>query len=128
MENNLPDMAESYLEKLLSRAPDDPELLVYQGYIHLDRMEYDRAWDFFMQARDRGHAHPGDYFYHFACYHAVRYERDAALEWLQLALQKGYDDVEFLSQDRHLSSLHGAPAFQRLVAAFFPEYRPPHPD
>lgn len=121
LENNLPDMAESYLQKLLLRAPDDPELLVYQAYIHLDRLEYDRAWDLFALARERAEDDAAAFLYHFACYHAVRYERDAALEWLQIALQKGYDELDYLLKDPHLRSLHGTPAFNRLIDGFFPD-------
>jgi len=121
MDNNLSELAESSLENLLGNKPNDPDLLAYQAYIHLDRMEYDRAWDLFMRARDQAGADQGTSFYHFACYHAARYERDAALEWLQLAFQKGYDEVTFLRKDPRLRSLHGTPAFKRLVSAFFPD-------
>lgn len=118
LERGMPDLAERYLEELLLSHPDDPELTMYRAYMHLERKNYGSAWDDFRKAQEL--APPGDpqYFYNLACYHAARYEPLAALEWLEIALRRGYDDRDYLLFDRHLRPLHLYDEFHQLIEQY----------
>jgi len=119
LERGMPDSATEYLEPLIEDQPDDPELVMYRGYIFLEQKSYGQAWDAFRYAQELAPEDP-QYFYNLACYHAVRYERNDALEYLELALRRGYDDREYLLFDRHLQSIQTTKGFANLVRSFFP--------
>jgi hypothetical protein len=53
--------------------------------------------------------------YNHACTLARLGRSDEALAALRSAIQRGFDDAEFLTSDRDLVSLHARPEFQRLV-------------
>lgn len=119
LERGMPDSATEYLTPLIKDQPDDPELVMYQGYIFLEQKDYGQAWDAFRYAQELAPEDP-QYFYNLACYHAVRYERTGALEYLELALRRGYDDREYLLFDRHLQSIQSTKGFAELIRRFFP--------
>ena len=60
--------------------------------------------------------------YQLACVYAVRstivtrgYDRDRALEYLQLAIVNGFDAFEHMRADIDLASLHGSKQFEKLL-------------
>lgn len=54
--------------------------------------------------------------YNLACSQALLGQSDDALETLQVALDLGYDDVDFMREDGDLASLHDDPRFHDLLA------------
>jgi len=54
--------------------------------------------------------------YNLACSQALLGQRDEAIETLAVALDLGYDDVEFMREDGDLASLRDDPRFHDLLA------------
>ena len=61
-----------------------------------------------------GHTHHT--YYHIACIHAVLRETDAAMAWLEHAVNTGFACWSFVRLDPFLESLREEPGFKRLVA------------
>ena len=57
-----------------------------------------------------------DTIYSLACLQAVRGKRAEALAYLNLAVENGWSDVEHIVQDQDLTSLHGDPEFDAIIA------------
>lgn len=55
--------------------------------------------------------------YNLACSLALLGRKDEALETLEIAIQLGYSDFEFMVADEDLSDLRDDPRFQSLVAS-----------
>ena len=56
--------------------------------------------------------------YNLACSLALKHRQFEAIESLRTALQKGYDDLEWLMKDPDLQNLHDNPAFSALISEF----------
>ena len=54
-------------------------------------------------------------YYNLACSHALLDQIDPALEALEAAIARGYDDSEHMAKDIDLSSLHGEPRFLAIM-------------
>jgi hypothetical protein len=63
---------------------------------------------------------PGNTLYNLACVAALRENRSAALDWFRQAVKQGFGEQELpydsIYEDPELSSLHGDPDFEALVA------------
>ena len=56
--------------------------------------------------------------YNLACSLALKNRSSEALSALRMALERGYDDFDWLMKDNDLVSLHEMPAFSALVSEF----------
>ncbi len=56
--------------------------------------------------------------YNLACSLALKNRAAEALAALRMALERGYDDFDWLMKDNDLLSLHQNPAFSALVSEF----------
>jgi tetratricopeptide (TPR) repeat protein len=59
--------------------------------------------------------------YNLACSLALAGEAIEAIEHLRVALECGYEDIEYLLADSDLASLRDVPAYQALVRQFVPD-------
>lgn len=57
----------------------------------------------------------GGVMYTLASAHAASGDSDAALDWLERAVEAGYDDDERMLEDEALTTIRNTPEFQRLV-------------
>lgn len=55
--------------------------------------------------------------YNIACVHALRGRKSEALAALQVAVDRGFRNVDFMHHDTDLDSLRGEPAFAQLLAS-----------
>ena len=53
--------------------------------------------------------------YNLACSHALMGQLDPALDALEAAIQRGYDDADHMAADEDLSALHADPRFRALL-------------
>jgi tetratricopeptide (TPR) repeat protein len=53
--------------------------------------------------------------YNLACFHALRGERDPAIDYLRRTLELGWDSA-WMASDPDLESLHGDPEFEAIIA------------
>ena len=56
--------------------------------------------------------------YNLACSHALKRNVGDAIDSLRGALERGYDDFDWLMKDPDLAGLHDHPAFSALIAEF----------
>ena len=56
--------------------------------------------------------------YNLACSLALKNRSSEALAALRMALERGYDDFDWLMKDNDLLSLHDNPAFSALLSEF----------
>ncbi len=89
--------------------------LSVHGEIQLYQGKYREAAEWFERAFSHGEP-PG-----WACANAARtYARldqpERAFHYLELALKKGYADIEGLQNDEHLQSLHPSPRWEEIMA------------
>lgn len=103
-----------FLELARARQPRNVDLLAELGstYTHLGRYREGLAVDrrVVELAPDNATAH-----YNLACSLALCDEGDAALDALEQAVERGYDDAAFMASDEDLRSLRAMPRFDELV-------------
>jgi tetratricopeptide (TPR) repeat protein len=116
MSGNL-ELARQRLEAALSRLPDEPWLVSFQGMLHARRGEVALAHQCVRRALDSpatlGHTHHT--YYNIASTHAVLGETDTAIAWLERSANTGFPCWLFFRLDPYLESLRQEPAFIRLV-------------
>jgi len=53
--------------------------------------------------------------YNLCCAHSLLGRKDAAIRWLQKAVEGGWRGVEFLKNDSDLDNIRSDPRFQRIL-------------
>lgn len=71
-------------------------------------------------ARGLAPENPGVY-YLKAKQHLIRKQTDAALDALQIALEKGFNDAELIQEDSHFDAVRKHKRFKSLMDAYFPK-------
>lgn len=61
--------------------------------------------------------------YNLACSYALLKRPDEAIKALDEAFRRGYDDIDWLKQDKDLQALHSDPRFIKLLKRFAAERR-----
>jgi len=109
--------AEKAYKHALALQPDAMPVLALLGDLELTRRDFGRARSYYGQVEAKGWNDP--YIaYQLACVEAQTGRKDAALEWLEKALQRGYNDLEKLVNDGHLASIRGEPRFRNLLSHY----------
>jgi Flp pilus assembly protein TadD len=102
------------LEAAIERRPENLAALAELGHVYTrqGRVEKGLAVDreLVRLSPDNPTAH-----YNLACSLALTGSTDPAIESLRRAIELGYDDPEFLTQDKDLDALRDDPRFQALV-------------
>lgn len=101
----------------VARADDPPE-----SYVKLqqkfraayDKADYDKALEIAGKMHD---ARPDDVaaIYNIACLHCLKGEKSKAYEWLEKAVDTGYDDAYHLQTDSDFRTLRGEDRFRKIV-------------
>jgi Flp pilus assembly protein TadD/sugar lactone lactonase YvrE len=78
--------------------------------------DYRKAIPAFAKMLELRSGYPAIAAYNTACCHALLGEKDAALEWLQKALDLGFRNLRQMRDDDDLRSLRDDPRFQKMVA------------
>ncbi len=101
------------LEKQLDTVPEDvrARMLLASNYAAVARKE-----DALRQLQTAVALRPGDsnVLYNAACTYALLQKPAEALEMLKRAMKAGWTNVDWISRDPDLISLHDDPDFQRL--------------
>jgi Flp pilus assembly protein TadD len=120
---DLPAAEEAY-RRALALQPGYPSAIMGLGNICLETGRLAEARGFYRQALDSGGNGP-DLHFNLACLEALSRNPDAALTHLEEALRLGYRNAEALTRNPELATLRQLPAFQRLLALYFPGMRTP---
>ncbi len=108
--------AEELFDVMLDRYPDVPEVLHWAAHLELARQQQDRAFALLQGALSLGWS-DGDLLYDLACVHALKGERQPALDSLKEAIDAGYRNWDWIDQDPDLVSLRADPEYGRLMSA-----------
>ncbi len=84
------------------------------GYALHYSSEHARAIQAFGQAIQKGYRKPTS-LYNIACANAMMGNRDAAFEWLEKAVDAGFDVGGYINGDEDLDSLRSDPRFKRFL-------------
>lgn len=107
------------LEGVRRRCPDDERVCraLAELYTRVGRYEDGLAEDLKL-----ARAFPGDpgIWYNLACSHALLGQVDDAFTALHTAVERGYRNVEWMTQDEDLQSVHNDPRFKQLLATLVP--------
>jgi tetratricopeptide (TPR) repeat protein len=57
-------------------------------------------------------------YYNIACLYALNNNKKDAVDWLHLAVEKGYDDWNHLKTDPDMNNIRNEPAFQRMIEKY----------
>lgn len=107
--------AEKAYKHAQSLQPEAWQVTIMLGNLELKRSRFGDAMAYFRQVEDmkRGTAATA---YGLACAEAQSGNAEAALGWLEKALQRGYDDFDRLNSDQLLSPLWHHPRFNQLLS------------
>ena len=86
------------------------------GYLHLK--DYHRFRSFYYKANGHSEWLRPSFFYEVSTTYATQGKKEEALNWLQLALERGYDDWKEIRKDKDLDSIRGEARFQELIKEY----------
>lgn len=109
-----PAFETAFFESVLRRNPDFSDVVELLGGLYTkqgrisDGLKMDRRLVRLQPQNPTAH-------YNLACSLALSKRKSEALQALKIAVELGYKDAEWLSQDPDLEMLQGHPEFQKLV-------------
>jgi Flp pilus assembly protein TadD len=81
----------------------------------LQLRDFDRAIAALTTAVDHLGYYPGSAMYNLACTYALKGEPEAAIKWLERAVNSGFDDPDKFQNDSDIASLHADPRFETVA-------------
>lgn len=111
------DEAERAYRKALSLQPDAWQVMILLGNLELQRGRATESAANYRQVEAMGRGNVGTA-YGLTCAEALAGNVDAALAWLEKALQRGYGHGRFLADDEQLSALWHDPRFHYLLQRY----------
>jgi tetratricopeptide (TPR) repeat protein len=101
-------------ESLVQSEPNNGRAWFNLGYaLHYSR-EHARAIEAFEHARQLDYNRPVTH-YNIACAYSMLGQRELAFEWLERAVDEGYEANGYINSDRDLDNLRSDPRFQRFI-------------
>jgi Flp pilus assembly protein TadD/beta-lactamase regulating signal transducer with metallopeptidase domain len=94
------------------RSPRDGDDWYDRGMHHHRDGDYDEAIAAFQKSIEQGHKEAAAS-YNIACGYALKGDADRAFEWLDRAMEAGFDVSEYIGQDDDLESLESDPRFAK---------------
>ena len=118
------EKASQFVAEAVEAYPDEPLMVSLQGLVEAHLGQTDLARQAGAKAcaspLSFGHTHHTDY--QIACIHAVLGEKQAAMHWLERAVETGFPCWPFFMRDRSLNSLRGLPEFEDLITSLRSEF------
>lgn len=98
--------------------PEAWQVTTLLGNLELQRNHFDQARTLYLQVEARGKGNV-ETAYGLACAEAMTGNGNAALEWLDKALQRGFSDYNKISAEQRLAPLWENPRFNYLLEQYF---------
>ena len=114
------------LERAYTLQPEAAEVLKSLGDLSLTLRKMEAAREYYLKLERRGGDDPQTA-YDLACVEAMAGRKREALEWLRVALRRGYDDSASLLYGKELAGVRSDERFGRLLRQYLPtqeEQRP----
>jgi DNA-binding winged helix-turn-helix (wHTH) protein/tetratricopeptide (TPR) repeat protein len=116
--------AKILLDEAVQLLPDEPLIVSLQGVFYALTGKDGKALDCLTKAcanpKSFGHAHHS--YYQFACILALLGRREAAFEWLERSVSRGFACWPFFQKDACLKNLRELPGFDVLVSSLQAKY------
>jgi tetratricopeptide (TPR) repeat protein len=110
--------AVKWLDKSVQQQPSFRQsLLDDYGYLYLRLKKEKEALEYFNENVVQYPLDPWSY-YHLACYYSITEDTAKGLEFLEKALQKGFNEFEHLATDSDLENLRSNKDYNGLVSKF----------
>jgi tetratricopeptide (TPR) repeat protein len=111
------DNSEKYYKQYVELYPD--KYFGYQGlgYTYLKSGKTKKSLDLFLLAMQKDPAEPWNY-YNLACYYSLNGDKQKAVENLEKAFEKGYDNLEHAKIDSDLESIRNMPEFDAIIKKY----------
>ncbi len=78
------------------------------------KKEYKAAFPIFKKILERWPDY-ADAYYHIACIYAMQNKIEESVEWLQKAIEKGFNNLQYLEADSDLINIRGSLYYNRLI-------------
>lgn len=109
--------AEKAYRRALALQPEAWQVTVMLGDLEMQRRRPWEAASYYRHVETLGHGSAATA-YGLACAEAMAGHADAGLQWLEIALKRGFDDFDTLWSDSRLSSLWEKPMFNQLILQY----------
>ncbi len=104
----------SWLEKATTLQPDFPQALNNLAMAHTFAGQHDRALEVFQKLIAFQPDNAANY-YNVAVLYALQNKKADALEWLNKAVEKGYDNWELIKTDKDLDNIRNSEGYRVLI-------------
>ncbi len=111
------DFEITFYERIVSERPDYVEALIPLAEAYTRKKLYDKGLQVDKRLSQLLKSDPTVH-YNLACSYALVGNKKDAIRALKHAIELGYMDFNHLRKDQDLKSLHGDPAFEKLVDYF----------
>lgn len=108
------DAAEIHYREMIDEDPEDPQAWFMLGFSVHYQGRYDEARELFLKSEELG-SNKGLVHYNLACGYAQQGNDSKALEELRIAMQVGFNQPEWASEDPDLKSIRTNEKFQEIV-------------
>lgn len=105
-----------YQQKLV-KFPTDETALIKLGYLSLDFKEFVKALDYFEKGKPTDENDPFSYMY-FATAYSMMGKLKEALDYLELAFQKGYSYFDYLELNHYLDNIRNEERYKALLKKY----------
>ncbi len=111
------DLALSFLDKTDAIDPKNSLSHLTRGYIHLYQKRYADAEREFKLALEFSSENPKR-FYNLACMYSVKGDKSQSMQWLEKALEKGFNEFVLLKYNPDLRTIRGTQEYEALLRKY----------
>ncbi|MEW6079014.1 MAG: tetratricopeptide repeat protein [Thermodesulfobacteriota bacterium] len=104
----------AYFLEALKISPNFLPVLIKLGQIYYQNREYNKSIEYFKRVLELQPDLKKTYF-NIACLYAKLNDLDMAIHWLQLAVDKGYDNWDNIKKDPDLNSIRQTDDYRRII-------------
>ena len=108
------DEAIQSIQELLEVNPEDPWLHYDLGTLYYKKGEFDKAIFQYQKSLSIQPDNPATY-YNLACMYSMQNKVEKSLDFLKIAIEKGYDNWELIKSDKDLENVRGTSGYRELV-------------
>jgi len=106
--------AEAQYQKALDLQPEFPEALNALAVLYAKKKEYGKAISIFKKMAALWPDYANTY-YNIACMYSRQNNTENSIEWLKLAVKKGYKNWDLIKTDKDLENIRSSVYYNELI-------------
>ena len=110
------DEAIQSIQELLKVNPGDPELHYNLGILYYKKGEFDKAICQYQESLSIQPDNPSTY-YNIACMYSMQNRIEKSLDFLKIAIEKGYDNWDLIKSDKDLENVRSTSHYKKLLSS-----------